>query len=241
MAKKGRIERNERVKGVVSKQHEKRELLKKLQKDIYARHSIELSKVKEEFSKKLTLLKEDYEKDSAEASKNEQGNFFIAAAARQENEHKKIQSLFENRKNSLDKKNPNYKNLAKALDLGLNRKLSALNLTHALEDKNNRNSQEVPGKTDSTSYKKYIEERNKLILQCEEKERRIIQEGSRELFTTSIAFQKIKRDGSATRIRKRCAITGRPRAYFGLFGLSRNVIRESASFGLIMGLTKSSW
>lgn len=62
-----------------------------------------------------------------------------------------------------------------------------------------------------------------------------------EKFITMMAIQKLKRDGSATRYRNRCAITGRPRAYYSKFGLSRNVIREYGSFGLISGLKKSSW
>lgn len=75
----------------------------------------------------------------------------------------------------------------------------------------------------------------------EDQKRELMQKASIELFQISVVFQKLKRDGSATRIRSRCAVTGRPRGFYGLFGLSRNVIRESASFGLIMGLTKSSW
>lgn len=75
----------------------------------------------------------------------------------------------------------------------------------------------------------------------DEEKRDLIQKASAELFQISVVFQKLRRDGSATRVRNRCAVTGRPRGYYGLFGLSRNVIRESASFGLIMGLTKSSW
>ena len=75
----------------------------------------------------------------------------------------------------------------------------------------------------------------------EAKQLQLMQEASSELFKLSVVFQKITRDGSKTRIRNRCAITGRPRGYHGLFGLSRNLIREAASFGLIMGLKKSSW
>jgi small subunit ribosomal protein S14 len=75
----------------------------------------------------------------------------------------------------------------------------------------------------------------------EDKKKELLQKASMELFQISVVFQKLRRDGSATRVRNRCAITGRSRGYYGLFGLSRNVIRETASFGLIMGLTKSSW
>lgn len=75
----------------------------------------------------------------------------------------------------------------------------------------------------------------------ESEKQELIKKATMELFQISVVFQKLSRDGSKTRIRNRCAITGRPRGYHGLFGLSRNVIRESASFGLIMGLQKSSW
>ena len=62
-----------------------------------------------------------------------------------------------------------------------------------------------------------------------------------EKFVVMIALQKLTRDGSATRYRNRCAVTGRSRAYYSKFGLSRNVIREYGSAGLISGLKKSSW
>ncbi|MDA0617236.1 MAG: 30S ribosomal protein S14 [Proteobacteria bacterium] len=62
-----------------------------------------------------------------------------------------------------------------------------------------------------------------------------------EKFAVMIALQKVSRDGSATRYRNRCALTGRPRGYYSKFGLSRNMIRHYASFGQISGLKKSSW
>ena len=75
----------------------------------------------------------------------------------------------------------------------------------------------------------------------EDQKQELVRKATMEFFQISVVFQKLSRDGSSTRIRNRCAITGRPRGYQSLFGLSRNVIRESASFGLIMGLQKSSW
>jgi small subunit ribosomal protein S14 len=62
-----------------------------------------------------------------------------------------------------------------------------------------------------------------------------------EKFASMIALQKISRNGSPTRHRNRCAITGRSRGYFSMFGLCRNVIRHYASYGQISGLKKSSW
>jgi len=56
-----------------------------------------------------------------------------------------------------------------------------------------------------------------------------------------LAMQKMPRDASATRIRNRCAVTGRPRGYYRKFGLSRIALRELGLNGEVPGLTKSSW
>lgn len=52
---------------------------------------------------------------------------------------------------------------------------------------------------------------------------------------------KLPRNSSAIRVRNRCAITGRPRAFMRKFRLSRLTFRELASQGKIPGVTKSSW
>jgi len=52
---------------------------------------------------------------------------------------------------------------------------------------------------------------------------------------------EIPRNGNPTRIRNRCELTGRPRAYYRKFRLSRIMLREKGNQGLIPGLTKSSW
>jgi small subunit ribosomal protein S14 len=49
------------------------------------------------------------------------------------------------------------------------------------------------------------------------------------------------RDASATRIRNRDAVDGRPRAYLRAFGLSRIRLREMAHRGELPGVNKSSW
>ena len=49
------------------------------------------------------------------------------------------------------------------------------------------------------------------------------------------------RDASPTRLRNRCAITGRPRGYYRKFGLGRNKLREATMSGEIPGLRKASW
>ena len=54
-------------------------------------------------------------------------------------------------------------------------------------------------------------------------------------------LQTLPRNASPTRLRNRCALTGRPRGTFRKFGLGRNKIREVAMRGEIPGLTKASW
>jgi small subunit ribosomal protein S14 len=49
------------------------------------------------------------------------------------------------------------------------------------------------------------------------------------------------RDASATRVRNRDAVDGRPRGYQGAFGLSRINLRAMAHAGQLPGVTKSSW
>src|SRR3982750_1575397 len=52
---------------------------------------------------------------------------------------------------------------------------------------------------------------------------------------------ELPRNGNPTRIRNRCEVTGRPRAYYRKFRLARVMLRELANKGLIPGLIKSSW
>ena len=54
-------------------------------------------------------------------------------------------------------------------------------------------------------------------------------------------LHKLPRNSSPSRLKNRCAETGRPRAYMRTFGLSRLAFREHASKGEIPGVTKSSW
>ncbi|GIV42728.1 MAG: 30S ribosomal protein S14 [Vicingaceae bacterium] len=55
------------------------------------------------------------------------------------------------------------------------------------------------------------------------------------------ALQKLPKNSSKVRLHNRCSITGRPRGYMRLFGISRVTFREMASFGLIPGVKKASW
>lgn len=62
-----------------------------------------------------------------------------------------------------------------------------------------------------------------------------------EFYKAQVALDKLPRNSSKIRLRNRCSITGRPRAYIGKFGLSRITFRELASNGKIPGVTKASW
>lgn len=55
------------------------------------------------------------------------------------------------------------------------------------------------------------------------------------------ALQKLPRNSSPVRLRNRCSITGRPRAYYRKFGLCRNQFRLLALEGKIPGIRKASW
>ncbi|WP_353270344.1 30S ribosomal protein S14 [Wolbachia endosymbiont (group A) of Myopa testacea] len=54
-------------------------------------------------------------------------------------------------------------------------------------------------------------------------------------------IKKLPRNSSKTKIRNRCALTGRPRGVYRKFGLCRIVLRDLSSVGQVPGVTKSSW
>ena len=62
-----------------------------------------------------------------------------------------------------------------------------------------------------------------------------------ERFEARLKLAELPRNSSATRIRNRCEITGRPRAVYRKMGVSRVALRELGNRGLIPGLVKSSW
>lgn len=62
-----------------------------------------------------------------------------------------------------------------------------------------------------------------------------------EKWDAQIRLQKLPRDASPTRQRRRCQLTGRPHGVYRKFGLCRNKLREAAMRGDIPGLTKASW
>jgi small subunit ribosomal protein S14 len=62
-----------------------------------------------------------------------------------------------------------------------------------------------------------------------------------ERFAASLKLAEMPRNGSATRIRNRCEVTGRPRGFYRKLKMSRIALRELGSKGLVPGLVKSSW
>jgi small subunit ribosomal protein S14 len=62
-----------------------------------------------------------------------------------------------------------------------------------------------------------------------------------ERLIARLKMAEVPRNGNPTRIRNRCELTGRPRAYYRKFRLCRVQLRDLANKGLIPGVVKSSW
>ena len=62
-----------------------------------------------------------------------------------------------------------------------------------------------------------------------------------EAYEAARKLQAIPRNANPIRLHNRCKITGRPKGYIRLFGISRIQFREMASSGLIPGVRKASW
>jgi small subunit ribosomal protein S14 len=62
-----------------------------------------------------------------------------------------------------------------------------------------------------------------------------------ERFDARLKLAELPRNSAPNRIRNRCEITGRPRAYYRKLKMSRISLRELGNLGQIPGLTKSSW
>ena len=89
--------------------------------------------------------------------------------------------------------------------------------------------------------------RRKLVAQNAEKRRAlkaIIMDRSvslEERFQAQLKLAAMPRNTAKTRIRNRCEVTGRPRAYYRKLKMSRIALRELGSLGMVPGLVKSSW
>jgi len=62
-----------------------------------------------------------------------------------------------------------------------------------------------------------------------------------ERFAATLKLAEMPRNSSKTRIRNRCEVSGRPRAYYRKLKMSRIALRELGNKGLVPGLVKSSW
>src|SRR5438477_6084066 len=84
--------------------------------------------------------------------------------------------------------------------------------------------------------KRYVQRRAKLRAVARDKNKPM-----EERFAATLKLAEMPRNSSATRVRNRCEITGRPRGFYRKHKLSRIALRELGSRGLIPGLVKSSW
>ncbi len=62
-----------------------------------------------------------------------------------------------------------------------------------------------------------------------------------ERFAARLKLAQLPRNGSPTRVRNRCEVTGRPRGFYRKLKMSRIALRDLGNKGLIPGLVKSSW
>ena len=84
--------------------------------------------------------------------------------------------------------------------------------------------------------KQYAEKRDALKAIANDEQRPL-----EERFYARLKLAELPRNSSKTRIRNRCVLTGRPRAYYRKLKMSRTALRDLASAGQIPGMTKSSW
>ena len=62
-----------------------------------------------------------------------------------------------------------------------------------------------------------------------------------ERFQARVKLAELPRNGSLTRVRLRCEVSGRPRGVYRKLKLSRIALRDLGSKGMVPGLVKSSW
>ncbi len=77
--------------------------------------------------------------------------------------------------------------------------------------------------------------RVKMVAKYAKKRAELIADGDFE------GLDKLPKNSSPVRLRNRCSLTGRPRGYMGIFGMSRIKVRELALAGKIPGVKKASW
>ncbi|MCL5945340.1 MAG: 30S ribosomal protein S14 [Planctomycetes bacterium] len=87
----------------------------------------------------------------------------------------------------------------------------------------------------TTAWKNRFKKRQALVEKYAELRRKLKKEKD------YVALARLPRDSSASRLTRRCEITGRRRGYYRKFRVSRIVLRQLASEGKIPGMRKSSW
>jgi len=84
--------------------------------------------------------------------------------------------------------------------------------------------------------KQYAARRKRLKAQADDQSL-----SAEERFAARLKLAELPRNSSAVRIRNRCEVSGRPRAFIGKMKMSRIAVRDLGSRGQIPGLVKSSW
>lgn len=77
--------------------------------------------------------------------------------------------------------------------------------------------------------------RQKMVEKYAEKRKQLKEEGRWD------ELDKLPRNSSKVRLHNRCLLTGRPKGYMRMFGISRVTFRQMALYGKIPGITKASW
>jgi len=77
--------------------------------------------------------------------------------------------------------------------------------------------------------------RQRMVAKYAEKRKQLKAEGNWD------ELDKLPRNASPVRLHNRCLLTGRPKGYMRMFGISRVTFREMALAGKIPGVTKASW
>lgn len=60
-------------------------------------------------------------------------------------------------------------------------------------------------------------------------------------YEAQLKLAKLPKLSLETRVRNRCLVSGRPRAFLRRFQMSRIAFREAANRGLLPGVIKASW
>lgn len=84
--------------------------------------------------------------------------------------------------------------------------------------------------------KKFESRRNRLKAIIKDQD-----QSGEDRFMAALKLAELPRNSSKTRIRNRCQVTGRPRAFYRKLKMSRIALRQLGSAGKIPGLVKSSW